>query len=250
MTDPTEHALALASEALHAIRADLVPCEGESGRCRATLERAEGGDWIAVTEAVPAVARVIQGVMDECDALQREVAHRKAMQPTDRDDRPITQAAANRLMIIALDELPVIKAERDLLLLNPDNRLDGYRELGAKCAALEEQRDALKREVEHERQRLAAVGVLAHSRNEAQLAGMLPEYESDSLMAVRELVREVERQVFTLRDYAATCDGLKIELDKLRARDQRMRALADIVDAGCVSEVPVRNLLDAIEETP
>lgn len=47
----------------------------------------------------------------ENDELKLEVAHRKAMQPTDRDDRPITQAAANRLMIIALDEYPALRAE-------------------------------------------------------------------------------------------------------------------------------------------
>ena len=54
-----------------------------------------------------------------------------------------------------------------------------------------DERDALQREVEHERQRLAAVGVLAHSRNEAQLAGMLPEYESDALAGVRLLLRNL-----------------------------------------------------------
>lgn len=47
------------------------------------------------------------------------------------------------------------EAERDLLMQEPDNRLDGYRELGAKCAALEEQKDALK--VERDKWKRVAV---------------------------------------------------------------------------------------------
>lgn len=38
-------------------------------------------------------------------------------------------------------KLAEVTAERDLLLLVPENRLDGYRELGSKCAALEAERD-------------------------------------------------------------------------------------------------------------
>lgn len=43
--------------------------------------------------------------------LQREIAHRKAMQPEDRDGRPITQAPANRMMIAYYDDLPAARAE-------------------------------------------------------------------------------------------------------------------------------------------
>lgn len=46
--------------------------------------------------------------------LERELRHRKAMQPHDRDGRPITQAAANRLMG-AYDELPKLRADLDEL---------------------------------------------------------------------------------------------------------------------------------------
>ena len=105
MTDPTERALALASEVCPCVWTGKVPGGTQHcGNCTDCRRQA-------------AVARVIQGVMDE--------------------------------------------------------------------------RDALKRELEHERQRLAAVGVLAHSRNEAQLAGMLPEYESDALAGVRLLLRNL-----------------------------------------------------------
>lgn len=47
------------------------------------------------------------------------------------------------------------EAERDILLQQPDNRLDGYRELGAKCAALEERNDALK--AKHDKWKRVAV---------------------------------------------------------------------------------------------
>ena len=63
--------------------------------------------------------------------------------------------------------------------------------VGAVCEDASKALRELKREVEYERQRLAAVGVLAHSRNEAQLAGMLPEYESDALAGVRLLLRNL-----------------------------------------------------------
>lgn len=40
----------------------------------------------------------------------------------------------------------MLVAERDILLAEPGNRLDGYRELGAKCAALERERDEARAE--------------------------------------------------------------------------------------------------------
>lgn len=43
-------------------------------------------------------------------------------------------------------ERDVAVRERDLLMLEPNNRLDGYREIGAKCAALEDRLDSMKAE--------------------------------------------------------------------------------------------------------
>lgn len=109
--------------------------------------------------------------------------------------------------------------------------------------------------MEYERQRLAAVGVLAHSRNEARLIGMRPEYESDALAGVRALVREVERLgepalLAANKVLIAEFDLLKADYNKLRARDQRIRELAARVgtDESLIPAIP--NLLDAIEETP
>ena len=50
--------------------------------------------------------------------------------------------------------------ERDLLMLEPNNRLDGYREIGAKCAALEDRLDSMKAERDAAR---ANARVLAHA---------------------------------------------------------------------------------------
>ena len=54
----------------------------------------------------------------ECDQLraqlaerEAEVERRKAMQPTDREENPITQSYANRLMVAALDDLPRLRAK-------------------------------------------------------------------------------------------------------------------------------------------
>lgn len=141
MTEPTERALALASEALPA------------------------HEYLR-----PAVARVIQGVIEE---KQREgnllrTGFNNALNQRDK----------------AWAENEALKADNARLLLAKLPSSDDYNAMIA-------ERDALQREVEHERQRLAAVGVLAHSRNEAQLAGMRPEYESDALAGVRLLLRNL-----------------------------------------------------------
>ncbi len=54
----------------------------------------------------------------------------------------------------AVNALPALldaATERDLLLMSPNARLDGYRELGAKCASLEGTIDALRAEIERMR---------------------------------------------------------------------------------------------------
>lgn len=60
----------LAREALRLIRADLVLCDGESGRCRADLERSETGDWVAHDEAIPAVEDAIREAIEACAATR------------------------------------------------------------------------------------------------------------------------------------------------------------------------------------
>ena len=71
MTTPTlEDQLAAV---LWPITADLELCDGESGRCRAMLERTEQGDWVAVAEVRPAILTLIRTLLREererCAAL-------------------------------------------------------------------------------------------------------------------------------------------------------------------------------------
>ena len=211
MTEPTERALALASEAL--------PCNRYSKR-ESWCKQADG--LCCTCASRPAVARVIQGVMDEHGQLAGG------------------QTVSKNVYMEMVAERDGAIARQNQLLLS--------------CQKAEAERDALKREVEHERQRLAAVGVLAHSRNEAQLAGMLPEYESDALAGVRALVREVERLgepalLAANKVLIAEFDLLKADYNKLRARDQRIRELTRAyMDSG--NSALLYDLTDAIEETP
>lgn len=70
----------------------------------------------------------------------------------------------------------MLVAERDILLAEPGNRLDGYRELGAKCAALERERDEARAERDASR--------LAESRANAAMVTMGAEHCTD-LIALR-----------------------------------------------------------------
>ena len=69
---------------------------------------------------------------------------------------------------------------------------DSLTDAAALVADMREQVRVLSEELERERMRLAAVGVLASSRNAEHIANMLPEYDSASLADVRRLVADAD----------------------------------------------------------
>lgn len=100
----------------------MKPLTREDLEAEAHLDDDEGGPGLA-EEAMLNTGRVL-ALLDERDALRQQLS-----------------GNAGELEELRR-KLEAAERERDLLLQNPANKLDGYRELGAKCARLEEERAA------------------------------------------------------------------------------------------------------------